>query len=131
MAIVFRGEHMKAIPRLYFATAALFALIGMAWGIHMSATTDHTFAPAHGHLNLIGFVMMAVFGAYYALAPKAAASRLALIHYGLSVLTVIVLVPGIVFAINAEGEIMAKAGSVLAVLTMLVFLATVLRNRAD
>jgi cbb3-type cytochrome oxidase subunit 1 len=103
----------------------------MAWGIHMSATTDHTLAPAHGHLNLIGFVMMAVFGAYYALAPKAADTRLALIHYGLSVLTVIVLVPGIVFAINAQGEIMAKAGSVLAVLTMLVFLATVLRNRAN
>ena len=104
MAIVFRGEHMKAIPRLYFATAALFALIGMAWGIHMSATTDHTLAPAHGHLNLIGFVMMAVFGAYYALAPKAAASRLALIHYGLSVLTVIVLVPGIVLRSTPKGK---------------------------
>lgn len=122
---------MTALPRLFFATAAAFALIGMAWGIHMSATTDHTLAPAHGHLNLIGFVMMAVFGTYYALVPGAATSGLAKIHYGLSLVTVMVLIPGIVLAINGTDEILAKAGSVLAVLTMLVFLVTILRNRAD
>lgn len=121
---------MQPIPRLYFATAAIFALIGMGWGIHMSATTDHTLGPAHGHLNLIGFVIMSIFGIYYALAPKAGASRLALVHYALTVITVIILVPGIAFAINGEGEMMAKAGSVLAVLTMLLFLVTILRHRA-
>lgn len=122
---------MQPIPRLYFATAAVFALIGMIWGIVMSATADHSLAPAHGHLNLVGFVMIAVFGTYYALVPKATEGRLALIHYGLTVLTVIVMAPGIVFAINEDGEVLAKIGSVLAVLTMLIFLYVVVRNRAD
>jgi hypothetical protein len=122
---------MTALPRLFFMTAAVFALIGMAWGIHMSASADHTLAPAHGHLNLIGFVMMSVFGTYYALVPSAAGSGLARIHYGMSVLTVVVLVPGIVLAITGSDEILAKLGSVLAVLTMLVFLVTILRNRTD
>jgi len=122
---------MTALPRLFFATAAIFALTGMAWGIHMSATTDHTYAPAHGHLNLLGFVMLSVFGTYYALVPAAATSMLAKIHYAMSVLTVVTMAPGIVMAINGTDENLAKASSVLAVLTMLVFLVTILRNRAD
>ncbi len=122
---------MNFVPRLYFATGAVFALIGMLWGIQMSATTDHTLSPAHGHLNLIGFVAMAVFGTYYALIPKAGAAKIALLHYGLTVLSVLVLIPGIVLAIEGEGDILAKLGSVLAVLSMLLFLVIVLRNRAD
>lgn len=120
---------MQPIPRLFFATAVIFVLIGMGWGIHMSATTDFTLAPAHGHLNLIGFVAMAVFGTYYALVPKAASGRLAIVHYALAVLTVAVMVPGIAMAINQSGEALAKAGSVLAVLTMLLFLFVIVRFR--
>lgn len=122
---------MTALPRLFFATAALFALLGMAWGIHMSASGDHTLAPAHGHLNLLGFVMMSVFGTYYALTPRAAAAGLAKIHYGMSLVTVVTMAPGIALAINGVDEILAKASSVLAILTMLVFLVTILRNRAE
>jgi hypothetical protein len=56
----------------------------------MSATQDHTLSPAHGHLNLIGFVVMTVFGTFYALSPGAAASRLAAIHYWLSLAAVLI-----------------------------------------
>ncbi|MHA7773353.1 hypothetical protein [Roseibium sp. M-1] len=122
---------MQPLPRLFFATSVIFVLIGMAWGIHMSMTTDHTMGPAHGHLNLIGFVAMAIFGTYYALTPKAAAGMLAKVHYGLAVLTVVVLVPGIYLAIGQQSEVLAKIGSLLAVLTMLVFLFVIVRNRTD
>ncbi len=121
---------MLFIPRMFFVSAVIFVLIGMIWGVHMSMTTVHTLAPAHGHLNLIGFVAMAVFGTYYALVPRAASGRLAIAHFALAVLTVVVLVPGIVFAINGDGEAMAKIGSVLAILTMVLFLVTILRHRA-
>ncbi|WP_428648235.1 hypothetical protein [Roseibium sp.] len=121
---------MRSLATLFFATGAVFALCGMAWGIQMSATQDHTLSPAHGHLNLIGFVAMSVFGAYYALTPAAAVSRLARIHYVLSVATILVLVPGIVLAISQGAETLAKAGSVLALLTMGLFVYTVLRYGA-
>lgn len=121
---------MTRLPRLFFATAGLFALTGMVWGIQMSATHDHTLAPAHGHLNLIGFVAMAIFGTYYALSPAAAASRLAGLHYGLSVVTVLVLTPGIALAIGGATEALAKAGSLLAVATMVLFVVMVLRHGA-
>ncbi len=55
---------MRGTASLFFATGAVCALAGMAWGIQMSATHDHTLSPAHGHLNLIGFVAMSIFGAY-------------------------------------------------------------------
>ena len=119
---------MTRIPSLFFATGAILALIGMAWGIQMSATQDHTLSPAHGHLNLIGFVAMSVFGTFYALCPLAAAARLALVHYALSLASVVVLVPGIVLAITGTTEALAKAGSVLAILSMAVFAYTALRN---
>jgi predicted membrane channel-forming protein YqfA (hemolysin III family) len=119
---------MTRIPTLFFASAGLAALIGMAWGIQMSASGDHALSPAHGHLNLIGFVTMAVFGTYYALTPRAAATRLALLHYGLTLAAVVVLVPGIVMALSAQGEGLAKAGSVLTLASMALFLYTVLRH---
>jgi len=116
------------IPTRFFAAGAVFALIGMVWGIQMSASHDHGLAPAHGHLNLIGFVAMSVFGTYYALSPSAAASRLAGIHFLTSIAAVIVLIPGIVLAISDQSETLAQAGSVLAILSMAMFLLAVFRN---
>jgi len=119
---------MKSIPTLFFGTAALFALCGMVWGVQMSASQDHSLSPAHGHLNLIGFVAMSVFGTYYTLTPEAAAARLATFHYGLVVVTVLVLTPGIVLAITGRSEALAQIGSLLAILSMALFGFMVLRH---
>lgn len=119
---------MRTLPTWFFASAAIFALIGMIWGIQMSASHDHTLSPAHGHLNLIGFVAMSIFGTYYALTPHAAAGRLAKIHFSLTVATVLVLTPGIIMAITERGESLAQGGSILAVLSMTLFVFIVLRQ---
>ncbi len=119
---------MRSLPTCYFLTAAVFGLSGMIWGIQMSASGDHTLAPAHGHLNLIGFVAMAVFGTYYALTPRAAAFRIAWVHYALTVLAVVIMVPGIAMAINGQGETAAKLGSIAALLSMGLFIYVVARN---
>lgn len=119
---------MKNLPTLFFATGAVFVLIGMVWGIEMSITEDHTLAPAHAHLNLIGFVVMSLYGTFYALSPKAGESRLAVLHYALTTLAVIVMVPGIAMAISGLTLIPAKVGSILALLSMLLFLFMVLRH---
>lgn len=111
----------------FFAAGAIFALIGMIWGIQMSASHDHTLSPAHGHLNLIGFVAMSVFGAFYALSPAAGASRLGGAHFWLTVLTVVVLTPGIAMAISGSGEMLAQIGSILAVVTMGLFAFVVMK----
>ena len=43
----------------FFLLAVISALGGMVWGIQMSASGDHSLSPAHGHLNLIGWVSLA------------------------------------------------------------------------
>ncbi|SEN48268.1 hypothetical protein SAMN04488012_104236 [Palleronia salina] len=118
---------MKSLPTLFFASAALFALIGMVWGIQMAASHDHTLSPAHGHLNLLGFVAMAVFGTYYALTP-AAMGRMATLHFLLAVATVVFLVPGIAIAIPGGSPVLSQIGSILALATMALFGLIVVRN---
>ena len=119
---------MKDLSKWFFAAGALCALAGMAWGIQMSATHDHTLSPAHGHLNLIGFVTLTIYGIYYALTPDAAQSKLASIHLGISLLAVVLLVPGIAMAISGAGETLAKVGSVVTIATMGLFIFMILRH---
>jgi hypothetical protein len=48
-----------------FIVAAACALGGMALGIVMGISQDFTLAPAHAHLNLLGWVTMALYGLFH------------------------------------------------------------------
>jgi cbb3-type cytochrome oxidase subunit 1 len=119
---------MRRIAFWFFASAAIYVVVGMVFGIWMSASQDHSLAPVHGHLNLIGWVSMAIFGVFYHLVPSAAASRLATIHFWLMTAAIWIMVPGIAMAIQGTGETLAKVGSLLALLGMLTFVAVLFRS---
>ncbi len=123
------GDTMKSLPFWFIALAALFALVGMAWGIQMSISQDHTLAGAHAHNNLIGFVAMSIFGFYYKLVPVAAQSRLALVHFGVSLVGALAFGPGVAMAISGQGEWLAQIASIATILGMVIFAVTVFRNR--
>jgi hypothetical protein len=67
---------MNATAQLYFKTAIALLVVGMVAGITMSIMNDHRQAGAHAHLNLIGFVLMSVYGTYFALNETKATGRL-------------------------------------------------------
>ncbi|MFC3119168.1 hypothetical protein ACFOHS_17120 [Jhaorihella thermophila] len=48
------GQEMRGPALAFFATGAVAVTIGMAWGIAMAASGDHSLAGAHAHLNLVG-----------------------------------------------------------------------------
>ncbi len=48
-----------------FVAAVLAGLTGMSAGIAMGIAGDFTLAPAHAHLNLLGWVSLALMGLYY------------------------------------------------------------------
>ena len=52
-------------------------LIGMLAGIVMGIQQDFTLAPAHAHFNLVGGVLLFLFGLYYKIVPAAGNSALA------------------------------------------------------
>ncbi|MBD8891757.1 hypothetical protein [Roseibium litorale] len=121
---------MRGVAFWFFVTAVLYVIAGMLFGIHMSVSQDHSLAPAHAHLNLVGWVSMGLFGTYYHVVPKAAEGLLPKIHFAVATVGLWLLVPGIVSAIQDNGETLAKAGSLLTVVSALIFLATVIRSRA-
>lgn len=118
---------MNGLARVCWITAPIYAVLGMFFGIFMAASGDHTLAPVHGHLNLLGWVTIALYGAFYTLKPQASASRLAKLQVLLAEMGVIVVVPGIAIAIMGGGEGLAQAGSMIILAGMLLFSVIVVR----
>ena len=69
--------------RNFLVVGALYLIIGIGFGIHMGASQDFTLAPVHAHINLIGFVLMTLFGLAYRLIPALAGNSLAKAHFWL------------------------------------------------
>jgi hypothetical protein len=59
------------IDSLMMRAGVMFLLVGMVWGIEMGIRQDFSMAPAHAHFNLIGGVLLFVFGLYYRMVPAA------------------------------------------------------------
>ena len=120
---------MRGLALYCFLSAATYALVGMGLGIFMAASQDHTLATAHAHLNLIGWVSLALFGVYYHLVPSAAASRLGRIHAVLATIGLWLIVPGIALVYLTGFEGLAVAGSLVTITAMALFVVVVARNR--
>lgn len=117
---------MRGIAFYFLCAAILAVLIGMSWGIQMSAAGDHKLAGAHAHLNLVGWVTLSIFAFYYHLVPDAQAGLLPKLHLACAIGGLVLLVPGIVMAIRGQDKTLAKAGSVLTLASMALFLLVVL-----
>jgi hypothetical protein len=59
-----KGITMR-ISDFCFISAGLAALTGMGLGIRMGISQDFILSPAHAHLNLLGWVTMALYGLYH------------------------------------------------------------------
>lgn len=119
---------MKGMAFRFFASGVVLVTAGMIWGLQMAISQDHLLAPAHAHLNLVGWVTFALFGIYYHLTPSAASTTLAQMHFAVALLGVLVMVPGIAIAVSGGTEALAAVGSILTLTSMLIFLVTVLRH---
>ena len=96
----------------------------------MSITHDHAAHPAHAHINLLGWVTLALFGAYYAFHPAKAASKLAGIQFAIYVVGCVVLFPSLYMLVtgNASIEPVVAAGSMITFLGVILFAVIVFRE---
>ena len=53
------------VTRWFLVIAVLYLLVGMLLGSYMGGTRVYTLAPLHAHINLLGFVLPAVYAASY------------------------------------------------------------------
>ncbi len=124
------GEQVKSLPFWFVVVGALLGLAGMAWGIQMAITQDHSLAPGHAHNNLVGFVLMVIYGFYYKLVPAAAQSRLATVHFVLSLIGALTIGAGVAMATSGSGEWLAQIASIATILGLAVWVYTIFRHRA-
>ena len=119
---------MRDIAFVFFLAAVLCVTGGMFWGLHMGASGDHSMVGAHAHLNLVGWVTLALFGVYYRLTPQAARGWLPRVHAVLAIGGLVVMVGGLYLLFRGGNEVPAIVGGVLVFASMLVFLFTVVRH---
>src|SRR5690606_24937020 len=122
---------MPALSQLYFKTAIVFLVVGIAAGIHMSITGDHSVMGAHAHTNLLGWVTMALFGTYFAFEPEKAHSRLARIQYGVYTIGVVVMMPSLYFMLkgNPALEPLVAISSLVVFAGILLFAVVICSNK--
>ncbi|MZQ86036.1 cytochrome-c oxidase [Paenibacillus sp. 5J-6] len=71
------------MAKTFLKIAAVYITLGVLLGMLMGIIQDFRLASVHAHLNLLGWVSMAIFGLIYHFYPHAAETRLAKLHFWL------------------------------------------------
>ena len=82
------------LPAACFVIASLTAVIGVSLGVYMGIGRDHTLAPVHVHLNLIGWVSLFLFGLFYKAHPSAV-GKTAVVQVAASVVGYVAMMAGL------------------------------------
>lgn len=111
------------ISNIFFRAAVLALIVGISLGVWMGHEQNFTLKSLHAHINLLGWVSMFLFGAFYRLFPEAARGWPAKVHVAL-------FIPGFVLMVSGLAGLMLQkmallpallAGEALAFLAVLVF----------
>jgi cbb3-type cytochrome oxidase subunit 1 len=108
----------------FFASALIYAVLGMMLGLFMGMTQDHSQMPTHAHFVLIGWVTFAIYGFFYHAFPSAAVNRLANAHFWMAEISLVVLLAGLFAIFGGKpdlGEPFAAIGSIGILLSMILF----------
>jgi hypothetical protein len=118
------------IGSLMMCMSVVILLVGMLAGIVMGIQQSFVLAPAHAHLNLIGGVLLFLFGLYYGLIPAAGTSTLAKVQGWLHMVGGIVFPAGVALVLlkGPSFEIAPIAGSLIVVAAMVLFAIVVFRT---
>lgn len=116
-----------SVSNNFLRLGVLSALVGMSLGVWMGANQDFVLRPVHAHINLIGFASMMLFGLFYRSFPAAAQGWLPKVHFVLSVLGFLLLMPSLSLMLLGKPVFMPAmiASEIMLVTSMLVFVIIV------
>jgi hypothetical protein len=135
MATLLKNELLPSLyaswlPSACFKLASFTALIGVSLGIYMGIFEDHSLAPVHVHLNLVGWVSLFLFGMFYK-SHAAAVSIAAVAQVALSAVGYIIMLSGLAGLILTSDPVFfppTVAGSLLVWLGFALFFAIVAKH---
>ena len=121
-----------AISNLLLRVSVTLLMVGLTLGMAMGIKQNFLLAPAHAHLNLVGFVLMFAAGIYYRLVPEAAEGFLPRLQAGLHVLGAVVFPGGLALMLiyGPHLEPLVIAGASIAFIAMALFAVVVFRTTA-
>jgi hypothetical protein len=120
---------VRNIENYFIGTAVLLGAAGMVLGIVMGIQENFALAPVHTHVNLVGWVSLALFGICYRV-DLAVKDGWSVLHFWVAAAGAVVLPLGILLAITGHQPALAIIGSLLTLASMLLFLANYLRRLA-
>lgn len=113
------------ISRGFLVAGAVYLVVGIVFGAYMGGSGDHTLAPVHAHINLLGFTLMTAFGIGYRLIPGLAEGALPKLHFWLHQIGSLLLLLGL-FLMMTGAVAEASIGPVFPVLEGAILLGAVL-----
>lgn len=114
----------------FIKLAVVYFVVGVALGNYMGAALDLSLRTVHAHINLLGWVSLALAGVVYTLYPVAGRSALALWHFWLANLALPVLLVALALMLRgtqAAGPVVGISAAVVGI-AVLLFAVNVLRN---
>jgi hypothetical protein len=118
------------IGSLMMRVSVVILLMGMLGGIDMGIRQDFVLAPAHAHFNLVGGVLLFLFGLYYRMIPAAGALALAKVQGWLHIVGGIVFPLGVAIVVLKGPSFIAApiVGSLIVVVAIALFAVIVFRT---
>jgi hypothetical protein len=122
--------EVPMIGSLMMRVSAVILVAGMLAGIDMGIRQDFLLAPAHAHLNLVGGVLLFLFGLYYRLIPEAGMTTLAKVQGWLHIVGAIIFPVGVaVVLLEGPSFVLAPIiGSLVVLVAMVLFMVIVFRT---
>lgn len=112
------------LSKSFLVIGALYLLVGMGLGIYMGGVQQFELAPVHAHINLLGFVLMTLFGIVYRVIPGLAGTMLATVHFWLFQIGALLMLV-LLFAMLSHMAPEATVGPIMAVFEVIVLLSIV------
>jgi hypothetical protein len=113
---------------IFIVTGLLCLLFGESLGIWMGIHENFTLAPAHAHLNLVGWVTLSLYGLIHRTYPGLKTSRLAPVQCVLAVIGAITLPGGIAYGLLTQVFTGAIIGSLIVITATLLFAIMFIRK---
>lgn len=111
--------------------AVVYFIIGISFGLYMSAFHVFNLATVHVHVNLLGWMSLSIAGIIYIIFPNLGKTQAAKIHFWLHNIGLPVMMISIAAAILGLGEVffpIATIGGALTVIGIFFFGYNILKN---
>lgn len=114
--------------------AVVYFVIGVGFGLYMSLTRNHQFPGLHAHVNLLGWVSMALIASFYRLFPSLEEHKLANINFWLYQIAFPAMMIGLYLAGIGQSEIggpFVGLGGIFTGVAVLLFALSVFASLGD